>query len=151
ESFAQHLTIDSRLAEGSLIELGWRLRGVRSDNIAAATLPTYTDSVGGASVERRQAPEATAGLSALMTGRNPVENGGPLRISVLNGNGIAGSAGDWSGYLESLGFDVASVGDAERKNFDTTTILVRPEDVQRGGQISEALGFGSVEVGTVGT
>jgi LCP family protein required for cell wall assembly len=150
ESFAQHLTIDSRLAEGSMIELGWRLRGVRSDNIAAATLPTYTDSIGGASVELRQEPEASAVLSAFQAGRALLDNGELMRIIVLNGNGIEGSAGDWGGFLESRGFEIASVGDAERKNFDTTTILVRPEDVQRGGDISKALGFGIVEVGTVG-
>ena len=150
ESFAQHMTIDSRLAEGSLIELGWRLRGVRPDNIAAATLPTYTDSVDGASVERRQEPEASAVLSAFQAGRSLVENGDSMRITVLNGNGIEGSAGDWGDFLSSRGFEVASVGDAERKNFDTTTILVRPEDVSRAGAISEALGFGIVEVGTVG-
>lgn len=150
ESFAQHLTIDSRLAEGSLIELGWRLRGVRPDNIAAATLPTYTDSIGGASVELRQEPEASAVLSAFQAGRALVDNGTAMRITVLNGNGIEGSAGDWGDFLRTRGFEVASVGDAERKNFDTTTILVRPEDVVRGSEISEALGFGIVEVGTVG-
>jgi LCP family protein required for cell wall assembly len=149
ESFAQHLTIDSRLAQGSMIELGWRMRGVRPDNIAAATLPTYTDTVGAASVERRVEPEATEILEAFRAGQNLVSNGDTMTITVLNGNGIEGSAGDWGEYLETAGFDVASVGDAERKNFETTTILVRPEDIQRGSQISEALGFGVVEVGTV--
>lgn len=150
ESFAEHLTIDARLAQGSMIELGWRMRGVRPDNIAAATLPTFSDTVGGASVERRVEPDAGRMLAAFRAGESLVDNAETLRISVLNGNGIAGSATDWSDYLQSLGFDVASIGDADRKNFDTTTILVRPEDVQRGAQISQALGFGVVEVGTVG-
>lgn len=149
ESFAEHLTIDARLAQGSMIELGWRMRGVRPDNIAAATLPTFTDSADGASIERRSEPEATEMLAAFRAGDSLVTNAETMRISVLNGNGIEGSATDWSDYLASAGFDIASVGDAERKNFDTTTILVRPEDVQRGGEISEALGFGVVEVGAV--
>jgi LCP family protein required for cell wall assembly len=149
ESFAEHLTIDSRLAEGSMIELAWRMRGVRPDNIAAATLPTYSDSVDGASVERRSEPEAGQMLAAFRSGESLTSNGDQLRITVLNGNGIEGSAGDWSDYLETLGFVVASVGDADRKNFSTTTILVRPEDVQRASQIAEALGFGVVEAGTV--
>lgn len=150
ESFAQHLTIDARLAQGSMIELGWRMRGVRPDNIAAATLPTFSDSVGGASIERRSEPEATEMLAAFRAGQSLVTNAETMRISVLNGNGIEGSATDWSDYLASVGFDIASVGDAERKNFGTTTILVRPEDVRRGSEISEALGFGVVEVGAVG-
>jgi LCP family protein required for cell wall assembly len=149
ESFAQHLTIDSRLAEGSMIELAWRMRGVRPDNINAATLPTYTDSVNGASIERRLEPDAEQMLASFRTGQNLVSSSEPLRISVLNGNGIEGSAGAWSAYLEAAGFDVASVGDAEQKNFGVTTILVRPEDVQRGTLILDALGFGVVEVGTL--
>ncbi|MEX2280387.1 MAG: LCP family protein [Acidimicrobiia bacterium] len=149
ESFAQHLTIDSRLAQGSMIELGWRMRSVRPHNIAAATLPTVTDSVGEALVERRIEPEASEMLEAFRAGQILVSNGDPMTITVLNGNGIEGSAGEWGEYLESLGFDVASVGDAERKNFELTTILVRPQDIQRGSQISDALGFGVVEVGTV--
>ncbi|MEX2655382.1 MAG: LCP family protein [Acidimicrobiia bacterium] len=149
ESFAQHLTIDSRLAQGSMIELGWRMRSVRPANIAAATLPTVTDAVGEALVERRVEPEASEMLEAFRAGQILVSNGDPMTITVLNGNGIEGSAGEWGEYLESLGFDVASVGDAERKNFELTTILVRPQDFQRGSQISDALGFGVVEVGNV--
>jgi LCP family protein required for cell wall assembly len=149
ESFAQHLTIDARLAQGSMIELGWRMRGVRPDNITAATLPTYTDSVSGASIERRLEPDAEQMLSRFRAGQTLLDNGEAMRITVLNGNGIEGSAGDWSAFLEGAGFDVASVGDAERKNFDITTILVRPQDVQRATRISDALGFGVVEVGTV--
>lgn len=149
ESFAEHLTIDAGLAEGSMIELAWRMRGVRTENINAATLPTYSDSVGGASIERRKEPEAEQMLAAFRAGRSMINNEDQMRITVLNGNGIEGSAGAWSSFLQSAGFDVRSVGDADRKNFQVTTILVRPQDVQRGSQIVEVLGFGIVEVGTV--
>lgn len=150
ESFAEHLTIDSRLAQGSMLELGWRMRNVRPDNIDAATLPTYGDTVGEASILRRLEPDATRMLEAFRNGDRLADLSETMRITVLNGNGISGSATDWSDYLESLGFDVTSVGDADRKDFATTTILVRPEDVSRGNEISEALGFGVVEAGTVG-
>lgn len=149
-SFASHVTIDAALAEGSLVELAWQMRAVRPDSINAATLPTRTGTVGEASVELRVDPEAEQMLAAFRDGQSLVDDDGePLRITVLNGNGIEGSAGAWSEYLSAEGFDVESVGDADRKNFDTTTILVRPEDVRRAGQIAEALGFGTVEVGTV--
>lgn len=150
ESFAQHLTIDSRLAQGSMLELGWRMRNVRPDNIDAATLPTYGDTVGEASILRRLEPDASRMLEAFRNGDRLVDLSETMRITVLNGNGISGSATDWSDYLESLGFDVASVGDADRKDFATTTVLVRPEDVSRGNEITAALGFGVVEAGTVG-
>lgn len=150
ESFAGHMTIDARLAQGSMLELGWRMRNVRPDNIDAATLPTYGDTVEGASILRRLEPDASEMLAAFQNGERLVDLSETMRITVLNGNGISGSATDWSDYLESLGFDVASVGDADRKDFATTTILVRPEDVSRGNEISAALGFGVVEAGTVG-
>ena len=149
ESFAQHLTIDSRLAQGSMLELGWRMRNVRPDNIDAATLPTYGDTVEGASILRRLEPDASQMLAAFQNGDRLVDLSETMRVTVLNGNGISGSATDWSDYLESLGFDVKSIGDADRKDFATTTILVRPEDVSRGNEISAALGFGVVEAGTV--
>ncbi len=55
----------------------------------------------------------------------------PLRLQVLNGNGTKGSAGRWSDILENEGFEILAVGDAERSDFETTRVLVRPEGWRR--------------------
>ena len=73
-----------------------------------------------------------------------------LSVRVLNGNGVSGSAGAMAERLEQDGFEIAGVGDAERKDFTTTTILVRPDTVAYGELIAGELGFGVVEVGTIG-
>jgi hypothetical protein len=72
----------------------------------------------------------------------------PLRIQVLNGNGVSGAAGKMSATLEEAGFEVVSIGDADSKDFAETTIVV-PEGSVAGNQIAAELGFGVVQVGTV--
>ncbi len=150
-SFAQHLTLDSELADSSLIELGFSMRGITSSNIDSATLPTYGDTVGEASVLRRDEPEATAMLGAFLAG-NPLNgqaSSDALRLQVLNGNGIEGSAGAAASQLEARGFSIVGVGDAEQKTFTTTVVIVRPADVARAQIVIDALGFGRVDAGSV--
>ena len=73
----------------------------------------------------------------------------PLRLQVLNGNGTKGSAGRWSDILENEGFEVLAVGDAERSDFETTRVLVRPDGIAAGQAIVDALGFGEVSTGSL--
>jgi hypothetical protein len=72
----------------------------------------------------------------------------PLQVRVLNGNGSAGAAGEMSERLESLGFQVADVGNADSNSFQQTTVVV-PEGSDDGETITAALGFGVVEFGVV--
>lgn len=51
--------------------------------------------------------------------------------------------------LETMGYSVLGVGDAERKNFANTTVLVRPDTQAFGAMIVDQLGFGVVEVGSI--
>jgi hypothetical protein len=73
----------------------------------------------------------------------------PLRVQVLNGNGTKGSAGRWSDILEDQGFEVLAVGDADRSDFETTKVLVRPGGLLAGQAIVDALGFGEVSTGSL--
>lgn len=149
-SFASHLAIDPALAERSIVELAFHMRGIDASNIETATLPTVGDTVEGASVLRMQQPEADQVLQAFRSGQSlsaPPE--GPLVLRVLNGNGVKGSAGQWSEYLAERGFEVASVGDADSSDFSETLILVPPGRLAAGEQVLTALGFGTVTTGTI--
>ena len=73
----------------------------------------------------------------------------PLRLQVLNGNGTKGSASRWSDILENEGFEILGVGDAERSDFETTRVLVRPDGMETGQLIVDALGFGEVSTGSL--
>ncbi len=149
-AFAQHLTLDANLANDSLVELGWKMREIRGSDIEAATLPTYGDMVGEASVLRRDEPAATSMINAFITGDPMVAAAsGPLRVVVLNGNGVSGAAGRAADALEGYGFTIVKVGDADRKDFVTTVVIVRPGDVARAEELVATLGFGEVRSGTV--
>lgn len=142
----QHTTVDSRLAESSVASLIWGFRGVFGGRITGETLPTTTSTVGGASVQLLDQPEAGEVLAAFAAGG--AERQDPLRLEVLNGNGRAGAAGEMSDRLEALGFVVASVGNSGSSDYAETTVIGRTgsEAAQR---VRDALGFGVVQVGSV--
>ncbi len=145
-AMARHTTIDSGLAESSVAQLFWDFKGILTGGIEGETLPVRLATIEGKSVVVRQEPEATATLESFKVGQE-VSNQ-PLRIRVLNGNGVAGAAAAMAGRLEAEGFVIASIGDAERKDFARTTIIV-PEGSDDGDEVVTALGFGVVEHGTV--
>jgi len=145
-ALARHMTIDSTLASSSVASLAWAFRGILAGSIEATTLPANGTSIGGRSVLIAEEPEAGAVLANFRAGI--AFSSQPLRLHVLNGNGVAGSAGDMSRTLESKGFLVESVGDADTADY-AETIVVVPSGSGNGEIIVEALGFGVVEVGTV--
>jgi polyisoprenyl-teichoic acid--peptidoglycan teichoic acid transferase len=145
-AMGQHMTIDSALAEASVASMLWDLKGILAGSIDGETLPTYGDTVDGRSVQIAREPEASTMLANFRAGNSFADQ--PLRLEVLNGNGVAGSAGEMSRELESLGFVVESIGNAESNSYAETTVIV-PEGSSDGAAITTALGFGVVENGTV--
>jgi polyisoprenyl-teichoic acid--peptidoglycan teichoic acid transferase len=65
-------------------------------------------------LEQFFSPAATAVAAA---------NGGPLRVEVLNGTAQAGVAAATAELLKSQGWDVVSVGDADRKDYVQTIVI----------------------------
>jgi LCP family protein required for cell wall assembly len=145
-ALAQHVTIDSSLAQGSVAELAWDFRGLLNGGIEGQTLPVYGDTVGGASIVRADEPEASAVVEAFL-GR-PAMSTAPLRVQVLNGNGVSGAAAQMSDVLEEAGFEVAGLGNASSLDYDTTVVLIR-EGSNAGDAIVSQLGFGLVRTGAV--
>jgi len=141
-SLAQHMTIDATLAASSVASLAWDFRGLLTGDIEGQTLPVYGDSVGGASVVRADEPEATEMIDDFVAGLSTAS--APIRVQVLNGNGVSGAAAEMSLKLEDAGFEIVAVGDASTKDYDTTTV-VAPEGSLVGEQIVAELGFGVVK------
>jgi hypothetical protein len=125
------------------------MRGIAGENIEAATLPTFGDMVGEASVVRADEPAATVMIQNFINGNPLTVETGPLNLEVLNGNGVAGSAGQAADLLGSQGFTIVRVGDADRSDFPSTVVIVRPGDMARAQALVDSLGFGTVESGTV--
>jgi LCP family protein required for cell wall assembly len=146
-ALAEHMTIDASLADASVAGLAWDFRSVLTGNIDGRTLPVYGDSVGGASVVLADEPEATATIAEFLGGAAAVSTT-PVRVQVLNGNGVSGAAGEMSQLLETAGFEIAGVGNADSRSYTTTTIVV-PEGSSVGDRILGEIGFGVVQFGTV--
>ena len=146
-TMSKYVTIDSRLAGASVASLAWDFRGVLTGGINGETLPARTATIGGRSVVVRQEPEATQVLADFQSGAS-AESAVPLRLRVLNGNGVSGSAAAMSDILQEKGFEVVALGNAERKDFQVTMVLV-PEGSNAGDRIVSALGYGTVQVGEV--
>ena len=145
-AMAEHMTIDSNLATSSVAALAWGFKGILAGAIDGATLPTAGATKEGKSVVLISEPEAGAMLANFRAGLPLAEQ--QLRIQVLNGSGVTGAAGEMSRTLESDGFSVESIGDADTTGYSQTVIIV-PEGSTDGDRIASALGFGVVQVGIV--
>lgn len=145
-AMARHTTIDSALAEASVARFFWDFKGIITGDIEGATLPVEGASIEGKSVLIAKEPDAGAMLANFRAGRVLSEE--PVRLQVLNGNGISGAAASMAETLEAEGFVVAGVGDAERDDYQQTTVIV-PAGSEHGDRVVEALGFGVVQSGTV--
>jgi LCP family protein required for cell wall assembly len=145
-AMSQHMTIDASLADSSPASLLWDFRSIITGSIDGATLPTYSENIGGSSFQIAKQPEADTMLANFRSGKPFADE--PLQVRVLNGNGTPGAAGDMSERLESLGFQVADIGNADSNSYQQTTVIV-PDGSDDGATITSALGFGVVEFGVV--
>jgi LCP family protein required for cell wall assembly len=145
-AMAEHMTIDSNLAGASVASLAWDYKGIITGDIESATLPTAGKSVNGASVLVAREPEAGAMLANFRAGNALAAQ--PLRLQVLNGNGVGGAAGDMAQALESEGFVVADIGDARTNDYAQTIVIV-PQGSEHGPAIISSIGFGVFEFGQV--
>jgi LCP family protein required for cell wall assembly len=145
-TMSRYVTIDSRLARSSVASLAWDFRGILTGDVKGTTLPATGRTINGASVVVIKQPEASQVLADFTAGRELGE--AAMRLRVLNGNGVSGAASSMSDRLASLGFEVVDIGDADRKDYSMTTVIVRSGS-NRGADIVAALGYGVVQVGVV--
>ncbi|HEY4607360.1 MAG TPA: LCP family protein, partial [Acidimicrobiia bacterium] len=112
-ALARHMTIDTTLAESSVAALAWDFRRLVTGTIEGQTLPVLGDTIDGASVVVAEEPSASAMIDVFLDGAGAVVDNTPIRVQVLNGNGVDGAAGGLSAELEAAGFEVAGIGNAE--------------------------------------
>lgn len=140
-AMARHMTIDANLADASLARLAWDFRGLLTGAIDGVTLPVDGATRGGASVVVAREPDASQVVADFLAGA-VVE--APLRVQVLNGNGVAGAAAEMRDRLQDEDIEVVAIGDADRQDYQAT--VIRARTAEDGESIRAALGFGVVEV-----
>lgn len=144
-----HVTIDAAIDQQTLVSLALRVKDLTPAQIQATTLPTKSASENGVFYLVEDQPAASEVIAAFLGEAGLVQDSGPIRTQVLNGNGGAGQAGEWAAALERLGFQVDDVGDATAFDFPVTQIQARPADLARAQEVADALGFGEVATGTM--
>jgi len=150
QSLGTFVTVDAALDQDSLIDLVWSMRSLKPVDIDSVTFPTVTRTIDGVSYQLPEEPAAGAILSAFLTGAQiGVIPQGPVRVQVLNGNGIPGAAARWAGELADPAFVVVDIGDAESDAFATTVLLAGPDNVASATLVADQLGFGEIRPGTV--
>jgi len=139
---------DDSLNADDIIQLGWSMRNIGTADIDAITLPiNYSTQNGVAYVVHRE-PEATQALAAFRDG-SPFEESvvGSARVEVQNGNGVAGSAGIVSSAIESGGYEISTVTNSDRSDYQITLVVARPNALSYAEAIVALLGYGEATVG----
>lgn len=62
-------------------------------------------------------------------------------VIILNGNGVAGAAGDAAGRVRTLDYPVVRVGDASRRDFSRTIVMYREGSRAAGVRLARDLGL----------
>ncbi len=127
------LTADEGLGPVDLARIAWGMRGLATGSAVTETVPATPANRGGAAVLipdldaaqpifagfRDGSAFAGAGAEQVTVDR------GSVTVTVLNGAGVAGAAGDTAEALEAAGWDVGDVGNADAR--ETTAILYPPD------------------------
>ena len=141
-----NVKVDSELSNNDIFRLGRRFRAVEPDTVQTLTLPTRIGNVGGASVLFLD----DAADEVLRVFRDGTPPGGEsvlpseVRVRVLNGTGVPGQAGQVSEILTQVGFNNAGAGDAERSDFERTTIRYAPGKEAQADLLRRHLQSGAV-------
>lgn len=108
----------------------------------------FTADMGGQEEATSPTESSTAEPSTTPTETGPTATvDASLSVTVLNGVGTSGLATAGSEAMTGGGWTVGSVADADRFDYQTTSIVVASED-QRGAALGaqETLGFGEISV-----
>jgi LCP family protein required for cell wall assembly len=131
----QSVTVDPGLGSISkLLSLASTLRNLHTKDVTFITMPTIFDP---ANTDRLLPEEPEDDLlwhllqtDTLWHGRLPATPASSVDVSVLNGTGISGLAGQTAASLKALGFHVSQVGDAPAT---AATTVSYPGSAQAGG------------------
>jgi len=124
----QNVTVDDTLAADDILALGRRFRTFDPETLATYDLDVYDDNVNGASVLQLAETQRNQEVLDIFRGVGLEDVGEPesVRVQVLNGSGQGGQAGVAAADLEGVGFDITGTGDAERFDYQQTTVRYAP-------------------------
>lgn len=157
-----NVTFDDNLSTGDLVDLARQFSSLGSEAMQSYALPTdLTETPEGASVVVLREADAQATLdvfrgvapAAASTTAPAALSPSQVAVSVLNGTGVPGQAGDAASGLEAIGFAVAQVGNTPQAGETRTTVRYAPASAAAAQLVASYLqpGVNLVEDGTVGS
>lgn len=115
--------------------LAAQFRDVGIQELETAILPGAGGVVGGASYWVVNEAKAQEVVNRLILRRRDM-----VRVEVLNGNGINGTASRVADYLRNQGFEVVAVGNADRFDYPATTVIPRRGRTASAERVATVLG-----------
>lgn len=134
----------SDLSVNEALSLLMAVKDLRPSQIQTAVLPGVGEMVGGVSYWVVDPVKSRELVNRMIARRD-----GMVRVEVLNGNGISGSAAQVADELRRRGFEVVAVGNADRFDYETTAVIPHGGASLPAEQVARALG-GSVTAGERG-
>lgn len=133
--------VQTNIEAPDLVYLTTSLRNAGSENIHMATFPGAPDMIRGVSY---MVLDESAGRN-LIADMFQVDLPGTATVEVLNGSATGGVARKVARKLESLGYRVVHVGNADRSDYVMTRIEHDPERLESANQIASLLATPDVQ------
>ncbi len=128
--------VDTNIPPDVALRLLMLVKDASPQDIATAVLPGEGATVGGASYWVVNRPKAQEVINKLI-----IRRGDMVRVEVLNGNGIDGTASRVADLLRQQGFEVVAVSNADRFDYATTAVIPRQVDlIQAAEQVAGVIG-----------
>jgi len=116
------------------------LKDINLNMIETVMLPGEPKYINGASYWIADNKELKIVVNNLIRSKEYIRNG-QYRLSILNGNGIAGQASSISDEMEKYGFEVISIANADNYSYENTLVRYYHKDMRKiANNVNDVIG-----------
>lgn len=134
-------SVSSNIPPDVAFNLVMQLKDISTHQISTAVLPGFSETIGGASYWTADLAKTKEVVNKLILRRTDM-----VKVEVLNGNGVSGIASQVANKLREKGFEVVSVGNADRFDYSETEVIARSGGIDSARKVAGVLG-GQVKAG----
>lgn len=143
-----YAAIDTDIPLERMAALGLSARKVKPDLVQTFVLPGVAANKSGISywiVDEDSVGQVIADMVGGDHERLPERE--PVRVAVLNGSGVSGVAGKAADKLRQEGYNVVSVGNAGKFDYQHTQVIAQGADTDAAAMVAKALGVNPARKG----
>jgi LCP family protein required for cell wall assembly len=120
------IVVDDALTADDILRLGNQFRSLEPADLDTRVVPTIDGTVGAAQILRLDEDKAESVLAPFRGASRDEISPQSVRLRVLNGSGQPGEGTSANEELTAVGFASSGAGDAERFDYDRTTVQYSP-------------------------